>query len=97
MGVCEWRLLTSKAGRLQQVPGGSDNQAGGANAGHAIRYYPTVIAQVLIKERILNDTVTDPDDVMLDSLLAIDTTEIGDPLNPVEFAQVVVEGPPERP
>lgn len=97
MGVFEWKILTSKSVGIASVPGGADNRAGGENAGHIVRYHPTVIAQVLIKELILNDTVVDPGDVMLDSVMRIDTTEIGDPLNPVEFAQVVVPGPPELP
>lgn len=93
MGVFEVKVLTSKAGRLSPVPGGGDVRESGANEGHIIRYNPAVIAQVMIKEKMLNDAVADPGDVQQDSTMTILTTEVGDPLNPAEFGQVVVQAP----
>jgi hypothetical protein len=97
MGVLDWTIDRTRPGELVPVP--IDKRANGAGADGTIsRYYPSVIAQITIKERISRRFEYSQATVLLDSTMVIETNEEpGDPLDPVEFLDMVIEGPPEQP
>lgn len=87
MGVHSWEYVEGRPGALMETPSGS-SRAGGISDGQAQTYYPAVMGRVIVRERIYNDTMVDPDDVNLDTRIAIVTNEEGDRTNLVEFSEI---------
>lgn len=76
--------LGGEAGFMAGVPA-SDSRAGGPGEGQAQRGYPALKATIAVWERIDQDTLEDPGDVMGDTLLTINAS--GDGVDAVELMQ----------
>ncbi len=79
LGIMGWRILDCVPGRLQTRPQQIQQRQSQGGTGDVKRYHPCVRARIEVVERIGDRTMVDPDDVLLDFTLDMNTAENGDP------------------